>query len=172
MTHAQYISYFENIAEKHVLIQHNASGRKSFFRVNIEEYVDELSGKKVHFPCLCLDAFGVRLSGQNDSVLDVTTFAFMVLNKVKQNNFDDENTQLDECLSICKQIIARCYKDYRTRATFSDGTLKFATFDLNSVQYALVVNRGDNEMGYMVRFSAGTPATTNLGFDSSKWTDS
>ena len=172
MTHAQYIQYFKELAEQHYLILHDDDTRRSFYRANIEELLDGLKDAKLSFPCLVLDSQSGQVSGQSgffDNPWDNTPGAFTILKKVKQSDFDDENTVLDATKQIGFDIIARMKLDFTKKVTRDDGSIKLYYFNPSSVRYYKVGPLNDQEFGYRFEFLIGSPMEVGLGYVADRW---
>lgn len=172
MTHAQYVAYFKELAEQHVVLLHDDATKHSFFRANIEELIEGLPGSKISFPCMALDAQGGQLFGQNsffDGQWDNVASAFTILYKVTQGDYDDENEKLDLAKTIGFDIIARMYNDFKTKAAWEDGSLKLYYFNPNTVRYYKVGPLNDQEYGYRFEFIIGSPMRVDFGYDGLRW---
>lgn len=174
MTHAQYITYFEDLAREHYLILHESCDRKTFFRVDIDELLEGLPGKSIAYPLMALESFTGKYDAQNDfydNILERRTCAFSILYKVKQNDYDDQNIKLDLALQVGKDVIARILYDFKLKAKWDDGTLKVAVFNPSSLFFQKVGPLTDNEYGYRFQFDLINPERINLSYDVNKWID-
>jgi hypothetical protein len=173
MTHAQYIQYFEDIAVEHYLIQHNPdAGLKAFFRIDIDELLEGLPGKKISFPCMLLESFTGEYEAQDnffDNPYDKKTCAFTILYKTKQNDYDDQNEKLDKALQIGHDIIARILHDMKKKVLWPDGTQKITLFYPASTVYQKVGPIADNEYGYRFQFELQFWNHINLRYDPDKF---
>ena len=172
MTHQQYVDYFKELAQQHYVLLHDDETKKSFYRANVDELISGLKDTTLSFPCLVLDEQGGQINGQGgffDNQWDNTTVAFTILSKVLQSDFDDENEKLDEAKQIGMDIVARIYKDFKTKATRADTSVKVYYFNPNTVKYYKVGPLADQEFGYRFEFLMGEPMQVGFGYDADKW---
>ena len=109
------VTYFQNIAEQHVDIQHSVSA-KHFFRFELDEVLTGMCGKMA-YPALILEAYDFSYRESNsDNIRKVRSGAFILLMKVKDmKDFNAIHEAWDECEEIGEDILLKIKADKESR---------------------------------------------------------
>jgi hypothetical protein len=102
----------------------------NFFRLDITE-IQGAMRTGIASPCLALESHqGNFENSKLNNSIESKTFAFMVIKKAIQGNFNEQNQFLDDCEVIGKKILARM----RYHSTDINSIL-YNTFDLSLCNY-------------------------------------
>lgn len=163
MRPSEYVAYFKMLAEEHVQLQHS-DDHKTFYRGNIDEFLDGLIGFEGDGPFMFLEYKTGRLGDEGDNPWDHTRAAFMILLKVELNDAQDEENKMDTAWEIGNDILKRIYKETRDG---EDHGNPFDDFKMKTVGYMKIGAMADREKGY--RFEFDLPQGIDFTYDESKW---
>lgn len=157
ITEEAYIAYFENLAARHLEINHVPGSTSAFFYIpvpmNLTEIDNAITSSK-STPLLALDALnGAFDSKQSASYLQTVQGQFFILDKVKVGNSATIRDAQDKCLKIGMDILARMEVDTKGSAPIARG----ARFVYSNVQYNPVGPMASNHYGYTFRFTVTCP---------------
>lgn len=124
--HSSYVAAFRNLAMKHRQIGHLREGKEDnhFVRVNLsahpllaKEDIQEFFRKinnQLKFPALVLNTYTAGYSGEEnyDSKRKQIRGEFFILDKVKKDDFDDQERVLDKTEAIGEEILAWLSEHY------------------------------------------------------------
>jgi hypothetical protein len=159
------LSYFENVAKKHVQILHTDS-EKHFFRTRSLATLDELLNdlSTANFPALMVhDTIDGMLGdfGQSDSYIDEPQFIFYVLQRVDFGDHVAVDDAIQQCRQIGKSILARMLR-HKVRG---EHGLDF--LDMSRISYQSVGPIHDNVYGMMYMMSVADDA--GLLYNAEDW---
>lgn len=160
MTIANYITYFKLIAETNKGILSTPAAPK-FAAMALDEI---LSGLRTDIdtstPVLILEDFeGFLDRARGGNGLETIAGAFIICQKIENDNYEQQAAVLDECKKIGLSIASKINLDYEAGV--------FADFEPNSVKYQTVKNILDNASG--IRFEFELVAENNICFDANDW---
>ncbi|NQU51637.1 MAG: hypothetical protein HQ522_03765 [Bacteroidetes bacterium] len=157
------ITYFENIARKHVDILHS-DAEKHFFRMEIDEVLAGINRTDVNFPMLILEGYGFGFTdNKSDNLLKNREGAFILLDHISDTS--DHNLihqKWDELEEIATEIILKIKTDKQSRTV-----PVVRNFDFESVNASLILNELGNDVGIRVSYSIASPTTNDINPD--KW---
>jgi len=160
MTVAQYIAYFKNIAETLLAIGSTPQNNK-FAAMSIDEILGGLrTDIDTSTPVFILEDFEgflSRVTGGNG--LETITGAFIICQKVENDNYEQQAAVLDACKLIGINVLSKMLKDYEAGV--------FTDFEPNSVKYQTVKGILDNASG--LRFEFELTDLNNLCFNPIYW---
>lgn len=160
---SDYISYFQNLASKHVDILHTKD-EKHFFRMESAEIINGMTND-IRWPAMVLEAYDISYnSRQSNNILKSHNGSFMILMKPdNEQDFDSIQTIWEKCEKIGSDIIVRMYND---RFDVVEPVVKF---DMNSVVAVPVATDIEGSYGYRFSFSLINRQAHNN--DATKWSD-
>lgn len=167
--YADYINYFEQLAEEHVKIQHNktADKGKKFFRMNIEELISGSLRSLVTDDSTPFIVFINYITdyGQTHQPLKTNQLMFYVLAGQKTRDWDSETTARDTCEVVAQNFLARIRHDSMN----GDSTWNSSADVIKSRLVAAEFKGSANTYhGWQVSLSVSSP-TTDLCYDENKW---
>lgn len=111
----QLVAYFEQIATSHYILQ-NSPTRKSFFRFEINEFLQALPSE-INFPAMAMEENSWTLQDNNsDNVFKRRYCGFMLMQKINDpGNFTEVSNAFDYLEEIADDIVARMHKDKVSR---------------------------------------------------------
>jgi hypothetical protein len=156
MEHLAYISFFENAAKRHQEIAHdqplpNNQQRKSFFRMNNEDEMQEGLMNDASFPALALQVYQGKLNAQDNLLVRDWIFGwFDIRDHVKSvGDYDEVETVRARCKRIGYEIIALMIQEKEREDTCS----VFKSLDVNSFRYQFIGPVNTNEFGCAFAFT-------------------
>lgn len=112
MTEADYIRYFEGLAERHRQLRHSPGGQRFFYDDDDSQEALNLAFRsRLHLPCLVLDSYGDELLTENDNFRLVVTGGFSVLCKAGAGDLASRNAARQEARLIAQSILKRLRRD-------------------------------------------------------------
>lgn len=157
------IAYFENLARRHVDIQHSES-EKHFFRMEIDEVLAGINRTDVRHPYFILESYDFDYAdNKSDNLLKKRNGAFVLLDKVDDStDFDAIQEVRNRMEAIGDEILVKIKADKR-------NPLVKAVRDINldEVKGVLISNEIDNNHGLRFTFSISSPMSTDVNPD--KW---
>jgi hypothetical protein len=152
------ITYFENIARKHVDILHS-DAEKHFFRMEIDEVLAGINRTDVNFPMLILEGYGFGFTdNKSDNLLKNREGAFILLDHISDTS--DHNLihqKWDELEDIATEIILKIKTDKQSRIV-----PVVRNFDFESINASLILNELGNDVGIRVSYSIASPTTNDI----------
>lgn len=166
MTEADYIRYFEQLAERHVHLRHTASQPHFFYNDDdTMSAVEQAVRSKLHLPCLVLDSYSDTLLTENDNFRTVVVGGFSVLCKTVAGDSVSRRQARQQARDIGLALVKRFRRDCLTPT----GTLylRKAKPDLDFEGNA--VKLGESAVGWAYEIRLTLPATVQV--ESDEWTD-
>lgn len=125
-SHSSYTAFFRTMAQRHKKIAHGVNGQMHFVRVTLskhpllaEEDIKEFFRKvnnQLRFPALVLVAYTAGYNANNqDAKRKEFHGEFLILDKVKKEDFEDLEQKLDETEEIGEEIMGfldEYYQDF------------------------------------------------------------
>ena len=106
--------YFEALATLNVYIK-NTANRKTFYRIDVEEYITKIDS--ANYPFFSLERAEFGLSAPNpDNISKNRIVAFMIVDSFENGDFDQQNVIYDATEKVADQFINRILKDVETLA--------------------------------------------------------
>lgn len=164
-----FFDYFENIAKKHVSIQHvdNTANNKALFIVeSIAEAFDFIANTTQSLPqstaLLIQEGYeGAIFEPNSNNEIDNQFYQFWVLQHSPGTDFMARKAVYNSCKSIYEDIIGKMIIDK------VNGVYGLRWLDKSSIRYTQVPPVGDNYMGIAVTFTLSEPA--GFKYDNTKW---
>ena len=101
--------YFKALATANVYIK-NTAERKTFYRIDVEEYLTKIDS--ANFPFFSLERAEFGLSSPNpDNISKNRTVAFMIVDHYKNDDFDSMNAIYDATEEVAEDFINRILND-------------------------------------------------------------
>lgn len=152
------ITYFENIARNHVLIQHT-DAEKHFFRMELDELLGGFNIPSARFPFLVLEGYAYDYTdNRSDNVLKKREGAFVLMDYVKDvTDYDAVHVVWDKMEKIADDILARIRADKR-----NPKTPVIRDFNLENVQVSLILNEINNSAGLRVKYTLTSPSPVEV----------
>ena len=151
------ISYFENLARKHIDILHS-DGEKHFFRMEIDEVLEGINRTDVAYPMLILEGYSFDFTdNKSDNLLKNRQGAFILLDHISDNS--DHNTihkKWDELEEIATEILVKIKSD-----KINPLTPVVRNFDFESVNVSLILNQIGNDVGVRITYTITSPVTND-----------
>jgi len=157
------ISYFEDMARRHVEIGHTDS-EKHFFRMEIDEVLGGINRTDAGYPMLILEGYSFNFTdNRSDNILKNRSGAFVLMGYVNDvTNYTAIHEQWDYLEEIVDDILAKIKADKR-----NPNTPVIRNFDLGSVEVSLIMNEIGNNVGLRVRYQLTSPQP--LEVNTEKW---
>lgn len=157
------VTYFENIARRHVAIQHTDE-EKHFFRFEIDELLGGINRTDVQYPMLALEGYNFDYSdNRSDNILKNRRGAFVLMDKITDiTDYDQIHEVWADMETIGDDILARIKADRRNTLT-----PVVRDFQFSSVQAVPIINENGNNAGIRYTFTIASPAPADV--DSEKW---
>ena len=156
--------YFEALATVNVYIK-NTAKRKTFYRIDVEEYLTNIDS--VNYPFFSLERAEFGLSSPNpDNISKNRTVAFMIVDKFANDDFDQQNIIYDATEKVGEQYINRILNDVETLAL----PKLLRNLDINSIALQhLPANTVEKYCG--VRVTMGIQSRYEKEVNAADWTD-
>ncbi|MGQ7868693.1 hypothetical protein [Sunxiuqinia sp. sy24] len=157
------ISYFENLARRHVAIRHTDK-EKHFFRLELDEVLGGMNRSDVSFPMLILEGYSFDYTdNKSDNLLKNRRGAFMLIDHLSDTSDYNRMHQIwEEMEQIGDDILAKIKADKRNPQTPAVRNFDFASVDAN-----LLMTEFGNNVG--IRFTYTLSAAQPTDVDESKW---
>jgi hypothetical protein len=155
------VSYFRELAEKHVAIQHTTT-KKHFYRFELDEVLTGL--KNINYPALILEAYSIGYSdNKSDNVMKHRNGSFILLGHVAdKGDFEAIHDLWDELETIGDDILAKIREDKRNSA------VKIVKdFNIESVEVGIIANMVGNDYGLRYSFTLTSAAPVDV--DETRW---
>lgn len=144
---SDFIQYIENLAIKHIEIEHMKDGVSHFIRLDTDE-LDNSIKQAVGFPVICLDRYSANLSGQDGNLSKKRGITLMILDYVPDiKDYNRIHAVWDNCEAIADDFVSQIYQDI-----INDRAPGMFDMDLSSVEYELAGNRSLALYGAIVTF--------------------
>ena len=144
---SDFIQYIENLAIKHIEIEHMKGGVSHFIRLDTDE-LDNSIKQAVGFPVVCLDRYCANLSGQDGNISKKRGITLMILDYVPDiRDYNRIHAVWDNCEAIADDFVSQIYQDI-----INDRAPGMFDMDLSSVEYELAGNRSLALYGAIVTF--------------------
>lgn len=147
------VSYFENLAAKHIDILHSEA-EKHFFRFEIDEVLAGINRTDVNFPMLILEGYNFGYTdNRSDNLLKNRNGAFVLLDRIADpSDYNELHRTWDELELIGDDILLKIKADKR-----NPNTPAVRDFDFASTEAALIMNEIGSTAGirYTFTISAG-----------------
>lgn len=156
--------YFEALATLNKYIK-NTADRKTFYRIDVEEYITKIDS--AHYPFFSLERAEFGLSAPNpDNISKNRTVAFMIVDTFENGDFDQQNVIYDATEKVGEQFINRILKDVETLAL----PKLLRNLDVNSIALQhLPANPVEKYCG--VRVTMGIQSRYEKTVNPDDWTD-
>jgi len=160
---SQLVTYFENLAAKHVDIGHTDT-EKHFFRMEIDEVLAGINRTDVKTPFLILEGYGFGYTdNKSDNLLKNRDGAFILLDHVKDiTDYDALHDAWDRMEEIGEELIMKMKADKRNPLT-----PVIRDFNFDSVQGTLIANDMSGHYGIRFTYSLVSPRSTDINPE--KW---
>lgn len=157
------VTYFENIASRHVSIQHTEA-EKHFFRFEIDELLGGINCTDSDYPMLVLEGYNFDYSdNRSDNVLKNRRGAFVLLDVVPDiTDYNQVHEVWAEMEAIGDDILAKIKAD-----KYNDLTPVVRDFQFSTVQALPILNETGNNAGIRYTFALTSPAPADV--DPEKW---
>lgn len=157
--YSEIVAFFEELAEKHVLIKHNADDSKHFYRMDLDEFVSGVGGFEDYN--LLLEEIPFKIDGsKRDNSIKTREISFIVAKNLKEKSKSNISTAFDECEVIVDDILSKLNE---AREIFSATVI---SFDENSIE-VMPVSDGKN-FGYRCTIDIKSPY--NFVVNPNNWT--
>jgi hypothetical protein len=167
--HSELIAYFEGKARSHKDIRHGAAypdapelKRRSFFRMNSEQELQQAIPVQVDYPAMLLPVYHGRLKADRGMVSDIISASFEIRMHAEPLDFAGIEAARDRCKAICMQIIASMLQEIEDYGAC--GPIE--QLDPGSVSYDFTGPINQHEYGCLCRFeiedTAFNPVTADL----------
>jgi len=152
------ITYFENLARKHISIQHT-DNEKHFFRFEIDEVLNGIQRSDVAYPMLVLEGYGYDYTdNKSDNIIRNRDTAFVLMDACPDmSDYSALHTIWDELESIADDILVKMKSDKTNPLT-----PVIRNFDFSSVQVNLIANEIGNSVGLRVSFKVSSPMLSDI----------
>ncbi len=155
------VSYFEDLASRHVAIQHSES-KKHFFRFELDEV---LTGKasRMNYPAFILEGYRYDFKDNaSDNPVKVRQGAFILAQHIPDpGDFDYIHQVWDELEEISDDILKKMRADRRNPAS------PIRYFDIETAEGMLVSTEFGNLYGIRVTFTVNCQFSFDV--DPEKW---
>jgi hypothetical protein len=157
------IAYFENLARRHVDIQHSES-EKHFFRMEIDEVLAGINRTDVKHPYFILEGYSFNFSdNRSDNVLKSREGAFVLLDQVNDpTDYAAIHNAWQRMEAIGDDILVKIKADKRNPLVKA-----VRDFDFTKVEATLIANEMDGNYGMRFTYSLASPLPTDV--DPDKW---
>lgn len=157
------ISYFENLARRHVAIRHTDT-EKHFFRMELDEVLGGMNRSDVSFPMLILEGYSFDYTdNKSDNLMKNRRGGFMLIDHLNDiTDYDRMHQIWEEMEVIGDDLLAKIKADKRNRLTPA-----VRQFDFASVEAHLLMTELGNNVG--IRFTFTLSAAQSTDVDESKW---
>lgn len=156
MNEQQYTGYFEALAEKSTLINHNQDGRKSFFYIENADDLDEFDQalrNAVQSPTMLLTAEDGQLDdNESKNYTQAIDGQFYIVAR-KTGTVTPAELRA-ECFEIMRQFIAKIRQDSRENKILEGKRIDFR---VNDIPYRKVGPMYNDWYGYTVLFRFTCP---------------
>jgi hypothetical protein len=159
------VSYFENIAAKHKLIQH-ADNNRHFFRINLDELITGFK-QDLQFPAIMLELPESRVSGATlDNLFMSRYVGLSFLDKVDAGDIEGELNCYDRMEALGLDYLSRVRRDYQ------DFNNRFvAQFDWNDIRVYKVGPIHHNCYGMRFEITVGSSSSGVMHYNTENWID-
>ena len=160
---SELITYFENIARKHIAIQHTEI-EKHFFRFELDEVLNGINRSDVAFPMLILEGYSYDYTdNKSDNILKNRSGAFILLDHCPDiSDYGKVHEIWDNLETIADDILALIKSDKRNPLT-----PVVRGFEFSSVDSKLIANEIGNSIGIRITFIISSPVATDV--DENRW---
>ncbi|MFY0628681.1 MAG: hypothetical protein JXR07_20480 [Reichenbachiella sp.] len=165
-------NWFEDVAINLKVIGHvtDEEGKSRFAR-NIDELIEGLRRKT---PCTELtlvmdEPYGQLQSPAPDEFQDVPVTTFMILKKVKENDWQDEDVVFDAAKKAAFKIWSKALKEKKDFYTGENLTGIMKNLSPGTFRYRKEYLRGHWLFGVHCTFSFVDPINTELVYDAADW---
>lgn len=166
LSYANYISYFQQLAQSHTGIQHTEQN-KHFFRSTLEEALSAIPNRTIKYPAIMLLPLQIKPYGSPDNRYEKIYGGFMVLEALRNmNDFNRIEEILVNTRNIGEDFLLKIEKDIDDCQTLP-GDKTFVQFDTNEVTKKEWGPVWDVAYGWSYEFPLF--ATYTKQYDSSKW---
>lgn len=157
------VTYFENLARKHVSIRHTDT-EKHFFRMEIDEVLSGITRTDVKHPYLILEGYYFKFKdNKSDNVLKNRNGAFTLLDYVSDpTDYDAICNAWERMEAIGDDILIKIKSDKRNPMVKS-----IRDFNFSEVEGTLVANEIDGNYGMRYTYSLDSALPTDV--DPDKW---
>lgn len=157
------ISYFEDLARRHVEIKHS-DREKHFFRMEVDEVLGGINRTDVRYPMLILEGYSFSFTdNRSDNILKNRQGAFILMGYVNDiTNYTAIHEQWDFLETIVDDFLAKIKADKR-----NPKTPVIRNFDFDNVEVSLIMNEIGNNIGLRVRYTLTSPQPMDV--DQTKW---
>ena len=157
------VTYFENIARKHLDILHTDE-EKHFFRMEIDEVLMGINRSDVAYPMLILEGYAFEFTdNKSDNLLKNREGAFILLDHIKDaSDMNAIHDKWDELEEIATEILIKIKSD-----KYNPLTRVVRNFDLDSVNASLILNEIGQDVGIRVSYTISSPISNEVNPD--KW---
>jgi hypothetical protein len=158
---SELVTYFENIARKHVGILHTAE-KKHFYRFELDEVLGGL--RNIQYPALIMEGYKFDFSdSKSDNIQKKRQGAFILLDYVSDHgNYTRIHECWDKLEEIGDDILAKIKADKRVTGN------PIVNFDLTEVSANLIAN--DIEGHYGIRYLFTIDSKFDAVVNAEKWT--
>lgn len=163
--------YWEDAARSNRMLRHeSAKGYSAFKVMDIEEIVTGLS----------LDMSGMVLIMENPEIRPQDSLsdnprknikgAVLVVQQFEKGNFPDRDKKIDECETVCEQLMAKLFNDYRKYKDSRNHPYRIEAFDLNSIGMQKVGNLfGGYWIGWRMEYAINNTFANGLILKDEDW---
>lgn len=152
------IIYFENLARKHISIQHGGH-EKHFFRFELDEVLNGINRTDVAYPMLILEGYSYDYTdNKSDNILKNRSGAFIVLDHCPDiSDYENVHRIWDKLEAIADDIIAKIKADKHNPLT-----PVVRGFALQGVEGKLIANEIGNSIGIRITFTITSPVPSDV----------
>lgn len=157
------ITYFENLARRHVDILHTDS-EKHFFRMEMDEVLAGINRSDVNYPMLILEGYSFDFTdNRSDNLLKNRQGAFILLGHVPDiSDYSAIHQVWEQMEEIGTDILIKIRADKR-----ESSVPVVRDFNFDNVSASLLMNEIGNGVGIRFRYTITSPTDTDI--DTSKW---
>jgi hypothetical protein len=159
---ADLVTYFENLAAKHVELRHTAA-KKHFYRFELDEVLTALC-RNINYPALILEAYDFNYTeSRSDNVIKQRNGAFILIDKVTDaGDYNKIHEVWDKLEEIGNDILVKMIadKDSRLEPIIRD-------FDISASHGQPLMVEELGQYGMRFTFSLGSPVNNEP--DETRW---